>query len=195
MSCHPTLRKHDTSQFVNDAQNAMLKELGKARNASEFIGRIPGAISVLQSYAQRLREGKVPLQDLVLTKAVTRQIDEYTVMTNSVAALKQMKSRGYSVEPGEYIRFLVTDGQSRIFEKKVKVAEFLEGGEEPDVSEYLRLLCRAGETLLLPFGHTEVKLLETCNAGTPPRAALALAESSHAEIRRRGGPGYISYRR
>ena len=189
------LRKHDTSQFVNDAQNAMLKELGKAGNASEFICRIPDAISVLQSYAQRLREGKVPLQDLVLTKAVIRQIDEYTVMTNSVAALKQMKSRGYLIEPGEYIRFVVTDGQSRAFEKKVKVAEFLEGGEEPDVSEYLKLLCRAGETLLLPFGYTEVKLLETCNAGTPPRAARTSAESPHAEIRRRGGPGYISYRR
>jgi len=189
------LRKHDTSQFVNDAQNAMLKELSKAGSASEFIGRIPDAISVLQSCAQRLREGKVPLQDLVLTKAVTRQIDEYTVMTNSVAALKQMKSRGYLIEPGEYIRFVVTDGQSRMFEKKVKVAEFLEGGEEPDVSEYLKLLCRAGETLLLPFGYTEVKLLETCSAGTPPNVAPTSAESPHAEIRRRGGPGYISYRR
>ena len=162
------LRKHDTSSFVNEAQKAMLGELSYANNAKEFIERLPRAIAILQAFAQRLKDGKVPLQDLALTKAVTRHLVEYSVMTNSVAALKQMKTRGYTVEPGEYIRFVITDGQSRNSEKKVRVAEFIQGDEKPDVNEYLRLLCRAGETLFLPLGYTEARLLEMCRSGTPP---------------------------
>ncbi len=156
------LRKHDTAPFVNEAQAAMLVELSKASNTAEFIERLPRAISVLHAMAQKLRDGKVPLQDLVLTKAVTRRLEEYSVMTNSVAALKQMKRRGHDIEPGEYIRFVVTDGQSRDSEKKVRVAEFIQGDERPDPEEYLKLLCRAGETLFLPFGYTEERLLRMC---------------------------------
>jgi len=188
------LRKHDTSPFVNEAQKAMLDELSHANNAKEFVERLPRAVAVLQTFAQRLKDGKVPLQDLVLTKAVTRQLDEYTVMTSSVAALKQMKSRGYPIEPGEYIRFVITDGQSKNSEKKVKVADFIQGDEKPDVNEYLKLLCRAGETLLLPLGYTEDRLLEICRSGPPPSDPTP-AENPHLkEIPRRSGPGYMPTR-
>ena len=188
------LRKHDTSPFVNGAQKAMLNELSHANDAKEFMERLPRAVAVLQAYAQRLKDGKVPLQDLVLTKAVSRQLDEYTVMTSSVAALKQMKNRGYPIEPGEYIRFVITDGQSRDSERKVRVADFIQGDEKPDVKEYLKLLCRAGETLLLPFGYTEGKLLEACSKDSPP-FEITVRETSQADnVPRRGGVGYIPTR-
>ncbi len=188
------LRKHDTSPFVNEAQKAMLDELSRASNTREFEERLPRTVAVLQAFAQRLKDGKVPLQDLVLTKAVTRQIDEYTVMTNSVAALKQMKSRGYSVEPGEYIRFVITDGRSRDSEKKVRAVDFIQGDERPDVDEYLNLLCRAGETLLLPFGYTEGRLMEICRDGSPPQDAIPVTPPDAKDIGRRAGPGYVPTR-
>ena len=190
------LRKHDTSSFVNEAQKAMLGELSYANNAKEFTERLPRAVSILQAFAQRLKDGKVPPQDLVLTKAVTRQLEEYSVMTNSVAALKQMKTRGYTVEPGEYIRFVITDGQSRNSEKKVRVAEFIQGDEKPDVNEYMKLLCRAGETLFLPLGYTEAMLLELCSSGSRLSESIpAKAVPQDKETHRRTGPGYIPARR
>jgi len=185
------LRKHDTSPFVNEAQKAMLDELSHANNATEFMDRVPKAIAILGAYAQLLREGGVPLEDLLLTRAITRQLEEYTVMTNSVAALKQMKRRGYAVEPGEYIRFVITDGQSRDSEKKVRVSEFISADEKPDVKEYLKLLCRAGETLFLPFGYTESKLLEMCRSCLPLSEVVTKTDQRIKSVQRRGGVGYI----
>jgi DNA polymerase elongation subunit (family B) len=116
-------------------------------------------------------------------------------MTSSVAALKQMKRRGYPIEPGEYIRFVITDGQSKESEKKVKVADFIQGDEKPDVNEYLKLLCRAGETLFLPFGYTESKLLEMCRSSSPSSEVVAKADRRIRSVQRRGGVGYILTRR
>ncbi|KPJ70866.1 hypothetical protein AMJ52_09330, partial [candidate division TA06 bacterium DG_78] len=190
------LRKHDTPPFVNEAQRMILNELSHANNAKEFTSRLPQAIGILKAMTQRLQEGKVPLQDLVLTKAVSRQLDEYSVMTNSVAALKQMEKRGYRVEPGEYIRFVITDGRSRNSERKVKVAEFIRGDEKPDFAEYLKLLCRSGQTMFLPFGYTEEKLLKLIRKGNyPSKYVKSTSIPISKEHRPRETVGYVMQRR
>src|SRR5207244_1271614 len=77
-------------------------------------------------------------------------------------ALKQMEKRGFPVEPGESVRYVLMDARARDSERKVRVAEFLQGDETPDAWEYIKLLCRSGQTLLAPFGYTEDKLFAMC---------------------------------
>jgi len=179
------LRKHDTCGLVNHVQAAILGELAKAENATEFMERLPRVLDILRAAAVALRQGLVPLQDLVLTKSVTREIEEYSVFTSVVAALKQMQHRGFAVHPGESVRFVITKQSSRDPEAKVRVAEFLRGDERPDVQEYLKLLARSGETLFAPFGYTEEGLLGELNR-TEVVAALPAAGESLARI----GVGY-----
>jgi DNA polymerase elongation subunit (family B) len=171
------LRKHDTCPLVNRVQAAILEEMSKAGNATEFHERLPRALDILRGAARALREGLVPIHDLVLTKSVTREIEEYSVFTNVVAALKQMEARGYAVHPGESIRFAITRQSSRDPEAKVRVAEFLRGDERPDVQEYLKLLARSGETLFAPFGHTEESLLRDLSTTAVAASVPALGES------------------
>src|SRR5207244_4332724 len=59
-------------------------------------------------------------------------------------------------------RYVLLDARARDSERKVRVAEFLQGDEEPDAWEYIHLLCRSGQTLLAPFGYTEENLVRTC---------------------------------
>ena len=156
------LRKHDTPNVVNKMEDLILKELAKARTADEFRATIPRCIDLIRGTAKALRENRVPLADLVVTKTVTRKLDEYLVMTATVAALKQLKKRGFAVEPGEYARYVILDESAKEAEAKVRPAQFLTGGEVPDAQAYVRLICRAGETLFAPFGYTEETLLAAC---------------------------------
>jgi DNA polymerase elongation subunit (family B) len=166
-------------------QAAILKGLAKAGNATEFMERLPGALDILRGAARALREGLVPIHDLVLTKSVTREIEEYSVFTNVVAALKQLEARGFVVHPGESVRFAVTKQSSRDPEAKVRVAEFLRGDERPDVQEYLKLLARSAETLFAPFGHSERSLLLDLST-TKVEASVPAAGESLARV----GVGY-----
>ena len=191
------LRKHDPPEFINIAQEAMLGELSHASTAAEFRERIPRAIDVLRWTAKRVLDRAIPVHAFILTKSVSRALPEYVVLTATAAALKQMEKRGFSVEPGEMIRYVLLDAKARDSERKVRVAEFLQGDEAPDAWEYIRLLCRAGQTLLAPFGYTELKLLEMCKdlggVSMPSSdAGIHVQEDykSRGHSRARGGVGY-----
>ncbi|MCI4371136.1 MAG: hypothetical protein L3J78_00625, partial [Thermoplasmata archaeon] len=92
------------------------------------------------------------------------------------------------------------DARARDSERKVRVAEFLQGDEEPDAWEYIKLLARSGQTLLAPFGYSEDKLFAMCKDLSDvstiniPEQAIAIQEDykSRGESRSkaRGGVGY-----
>jgi len=156
------LRKHDTPGVVNKVEELILRELARAKTAQEFTATIPRCVDLIRGTAKTLRENRVPLGDLVLTKTVSRNLDEYLVMNATVAALRQLEKRGFAVEPGEYVRYVILDESAKEAEAKVRPAQFLTGSEVPDAQAYVRLICRAGETLFAPFGYTEERILAAC---------------------------------
>lgn len=194
------LRKHDTPEFINICQEAMLGELSLASTAAEFRERIPKAVDILRWTAKCVLDRAIPVHQFILTKNVSRALPEYVVLTATAAALKQMEKRGFSVEPGESVRYVLLDARARDSERKVRVAEFLQGDEEPDAWEYIKLLCRSGQTLLAPFGYTEDRLFEMCHdlsdvsVTNLPERAIAIQEdyksAGESRSKARGGVGY-----
>ncbi|HWM51616.1 MAG TPA: DNA polymerase domain-containing protein, partial [Thermoplasmata archaeon] len=194
------LRKHDTPEFINICQEAMLGELSLASTAAEFRERIPMAVDILRWTAKCVLDRTIPVHQFILTKSVSRTLTEYVVLTATAAALKQMEKRGFTVEPGESVRYVLLDARARDSERKVRVAEFLQGDEEPDAWEYIRLLCRSGQTLLAPFGYTEEKLARMCedlsdiSIANMPEQAITIQEDyksiGESRSRARGGVGY-----
>ena len=194
------LRKHDTPEFINICQEAMLGELSLASTAAEFRERIPKAVDILRWTAKCVLDRAIPVHQFILTKSVSRALPEYVVLTATAAALKQMEKRGFAVEPGESVRYVLLDARARDSERKVRVAEFLQGDEEPDAWEYIHLLCRSGQTLLAPFGYTEENLVRTCEdlsdvsiAGMPEQVVTIKEDYKsigESRSRARGGVGY-----
>ncbi len=194
------LRKHDTPEFINICQEAMLGELSLASTAAEFRERIPKAVDILRWTAKCVLDRTIPVHQFILTKSVSRSLPEYVVLTATAAALKQMEKRGFAVEPGESVRYVLLDARARDSERKVRVAEFLQGDEEPDAWEYIRLLCRSGQTLLAPFGYTEENLMRMCenlsdvSIANVPEQAITIQEDyksiGESRSRARGGVGY-----
>jgi len=194
------LRKHDTPEFINICQEAMLGELSLASTAAEFRERIPKAVDILRWTAKCVLDRAIPVHQFILTKSVSRALPEYVVLTATAAALKQMEKRGFPVEPGESVRYVLMDARARDSERKVRVAEFLQGDETPDAWEYIKLLCRSGQTLLAPFGYTEDKLFAMCedlsdlSITNMPERAIAIQEdyksAGESHSKARGGVGY-----
>jgi DNA polymerase elongation subunit (family B) len=71
------LRRHDSPKIVRDMQNDALKILSTANNSEEFRENIPSVIETLKDYARILMNGDYPLEDLLLTKRVSKGLHEY----------------------------------------------------------------------------------------------------------------------
>jgi DNA polymerase elongation subunit (family B) len=85
------LRKHDTPEFINICQEAMLGELSLASTAAEFLERIPKAVDILRWTAKCVLDRTIPVHQFILTKSVSRTLTEYVVLT---ATALRSSSRG-----------------------------------------------------------------------------------------------------
>jgi DNA polymerase elongation subunit (family B) len=74
--------------------------------------------------------------------------------------LLQLQDLGVQVEPGQSVRYIVTDESSQNYKRRVCLAEKIQGTEDIDVGYYLRQLAKCAESLLVPFGYTREKLQE-----------------------------------
>ena len=164
------LRKHDCTGLVKDMQNDLLAHLSKAQDSQQFIQLIPSALEIVGEYVEATRSGTVPMKKLMLTKRVSKGLDEYEQFNDSVAALMQLNGEGFSVNPGEAVRYVITNCRSRDPKTRVKVDSFVSGSEEYDSEAYVDLLLRGVEGMLLPFGYDLEKLCRLYRAENPRKA-------------------------
>jgi len=146
------LRKNDTPPLIRDLQTDMLKVLSKARNSEEFKRATPSALDVTDIYVRDLLDRKIPLEKLVITKRVSKNLNDYRQWNDSVAALKQLSYKGFDIQPGEVVEYVICDAGSHSASERVKVAQFLRGDETYDADKYVEQVLRATADLLSPLG-------------------------------------------
>ena len=154
------LRQHNTPIFLKNTQQEMLTVFKQASTGEEFRALIPTSVEVLRRSAAVLRDSAVHHNNLVFTTTISKDIASYRVNTLVKSALLQLQDLGVQVEPGQSVRYLVTDEYSRNYKKRVCLAEKIQGTENIDVGYYLRQLAKCAESLLTPFGYTIEKLQE-----------------------------------
>jgi DNA polymerase elongation subunit (family B) len=147
------LRKHDTTGIVRDMQNEMLSHFSRASDAQQFIELVPSSLDVVNEFVDALRSGTVPLDKLLITRSISQGIGEYQQFNDGVAALMQLDGEGFDVSPGEAVRYLVRNSESKDHKRRVKVDSFISGDEEYDAGFYTKLVLRGAEGILLPFGY------------------------------------------
>ncbi len=149
------LRQKNTPPFLKVMQKEMLTTLAQAHTTTEFYEQIPHALKIPLTFYQHLLEGTVPLQDLLFTIQISRDITDYKANTLTKAALIQLRDAGIHFEPGQTVRYLVTDEHASDPRNRVKIAEFLTETTTPDRDFYRRHLAKCAESLLTPFGYTK----------------------------------------
>ncbi|MEM3698112.1 MAG: DNA polymerase domain-containing protein, partial [Candidatus Bathyarchaeia archaeon] len=146
-------RRGDTPAFIENAQIEMIKVLRGASNYNDFVHKIPEALYVLKSYAQRLLSGNVDVYDLVVAKRLSRHPNDYAHDVFQAIAGGQLLDSGFDVYPGQTVRYIIVDADNRSPNNRVRAVQLFNGRQKFDVQKYLEMLLEAGETLFEVFGY------------------------------------------
>jgi DNA polymerase elongation subunit (family B) len=152
------MRRSDTPALINRIQEEMLSCLAKADDASGFFRAIPDALKVLREYSRKIFEGECEIEDMIFTARISHSLQDYRQSNNNTAAMKQFQKEGITIQPGQSIRYVITDSASKSYMKRVKIAELVDEDTGYDRSKYNEFLLRAAESILLPFGYTKERL-------------------------------------
>ena len=170
------VRRHDTPSIVEKCQKQMLAILKEADNSQEFTALIPQVLNTLREYASRLRSGTVPIEELVITKNLSKMPNEYTHRVPQAIAAQCLIDEGGAVHAGQQISYVLTIDTATIPESQALPPELADDDTVYDPERYVDLLVSATANLLLPFGY-DVKSL-TASLGRPVRAAQPRRDST-----------------
>jgi DNA polymerase I len=136
------LRQRSTPPFIETCQTEWLEVLDEHREPESVCER-------LQVHLSKLRSGVVDPSELVIQHRVSKDLDEYTQYTRSVAALDRAGTQDFDVPPGEDIEYVVVDDDKST---PARVRLVHENPNQYDTEFYADLLIRAAESILSPLG-------------------------------------------
>jgi DNA polymerase I len=148
-------RCRDAPNFIRRAQMDMIKELAITFDPEEFKSRIPEALKVLRRYADKLICRQVDINDLIITKRISKPPSGYTHNVFQAIAAKQLEEANFRIHAGDDVQYLIVDSKGKRIREKVLAAKLLKSDTSYDVEEYLNALISAAETLFGVFGYTK----------------------------------------
>ena len=149
------LRRHDTPLFVANTQICVLNILSKERDPEKLPEYLPEVLRLLQENLSALKEGIVPLEELVVIQRLSREPEKFSVLSPSAIVSKQLQSHGKRVTRGQRIRFIYTAPAPGVWAWDLPT---LPNPKAVDRVKYRELLIRAVHEILQPLGVTEVIL-------------------------------------
>jgi len=157
------LRRHDTPQIVKNCQSDILTLLLNADNSEHFRALIPQALKIVEDYAWKLRSSLVPIEELVITRSLSKNPIEYSHMVPQATAAQLLKNEGGSVHAGQQFSYILTIDSSKKHEAKATAPELADESTVFDSQRYVDLLISSTANLFLPFGYNR-SLLTTVEA-------------------------------
>ena len=130
--------------------------MAKGNSVKEVKMLMPQVKAIFCKYVEQLRNKKVPLEDLIFTKRISKESDDYVVNTVETDALRLLKSEGKSLHAGEVLQYVITDYQAKRSRKRAIPIDLINSRTSYDSKRYLQLLLESCNSLTEPFGYTLV---------------------------------------
>jgi DNA polymerase II len=131
-------RRRDTPFWVRKIQLQVLDCLAQAEILEEVQDILPAGQQIKEQAMRDLRAGRVPLEELVVTQSLSRELEQYKVPSPAARAGLQLQAAGRSAAPGQFMRFVFVRGDDR-----VRVWELGVDPRTVDMRRYCDLLGRA----------------------------------------------------
>lgn len=138
------LRCHDTPPWVAKTQLAVLQCLAQAQTLAQVREYIPQAREIVAQAKRGLRGERVPLEDLLITQRLSREVDSYKSPSPASRAARQWIESGKPVAPGQVMQFVYTRGVPGVWAYGCGALD----GRTVDVGRYVQLAERAIRTIL-----------------------------------------------
>ena len=142
-------RRHDTPPLVARMQQEVLGILAEAHNLPSYRQKLAEAREVLERYSARLETGSVSLEELVISRRLTRAPQQYRQASATAIASRQLERAGVTLRPGETLQYVLTDTEANYPDDRVCAWTLWESGRSYDVKKYREELWKA----FAPFEH------------------------------------------
>jgi DNA polymerase elongation subunit (family B) len=136
-------RRHDAPPIVVKMQHEALEILAEARNFEGYCRKIEEARSVLARYLARIENGSAAIEQLVISRRISRAPADYKQASATAVASQQLERSGVHLRPGETIEYVITDADSKLSGDRVRAFALWEGWRGYDVAAYRAALLDA----------------------------------------------------
>jgi DNA polymerase, archaea type len=151
-------RRHDTPILFSKCQNEILKIMAAGNNIREVkVLLMPKVTDTFQKYCQLLKQGKVPLEELVFSKRLSKDSNEYlTRNTIENDVLAQLAMEGKHLKAGQILKYVMTDYYTKHYSKRrAMLVELIDKNATTyDVRKYIELVAETCNSVTEPFGYT-----------------------------------------
>jgi DNA polymerase, archaea type len=146
-------RRHDTAEFFSNVQQDILNIMSEANSIKEVRDLMPKVRDIFQMHLELLKYRKVSIDDLVLTKRISKNVDEYKNRnTVELDALLQLKNAGKSPKAGQILKYVITDYYRKNSRKRSIPVELVNSKTVYDTKRYSELLVETCNSVTEPFG-------------------------------------------
>ena len=158
-------RQHSTCEWIKSLQMRILSEI----NEKGYEEGVRVSIEHYQKEIIRMKQGLVPLSDLIISRRINNELNDYRVLNLTAAALMREERFTSVTPPGRKIRFVVVGIKRKIPQDRVRICTEIDRkspsieGESGDSAYYTGLASRAVFSILAPFG---VSMDELQNSGS-----------------------------
>lgn len=151
------LRRHDTPSIITKCQKRIFSIAEKAKNTSELRALIPQILDIVREPVSRLENGTAQLEELVITRSMSKNPKEYTHKVPQAIAAQLLAEHGGSIQAGQQIRYILTFNKKKN-EASAIVPELANDDTIYDSRKYVVLLIASIADLLLPIGFDKKSL-------------------------------------
>ena len=149
------LRRGDTCRFIANTQRGVLEILAKETNCAKLVDLLPEVLIFVQERFKVLKNREMPLDELVVAQTLSRELDEYSVLSSLANVARQLQRQGKTVKMGQRIRFIYIGPGPGVYAWDSPASFDI---RRIDISRYKELTFRAVHEILQPLGVTEKTL-------------------------------------
>jgi DNA polymerase-2 len=143
-------RRHDTPPLIARMQGEVLDILAEAHDYDSYCYKIEEARNVERKYEDSLQNCTIAIEDLIVSKRLTRPVRDYRKAGHTAIAAQQLYGSGVQLRPGQTIEYIITDAEARVPNERVRAYSQWEGWHGYDRRKYRDMLREAFEPFLKP---------------------------------------------
>jgi len=154
------LRRHDYPTFLKEFETRLMEILFDAETADHvWKHQYKKAFNYVVETCNRIRKGKVPPSELVMSKVLRKPVNAYRSLFPHVVAAIQMVQKGKRLKKGEKIDFIYVNAEHKNPFRRVVPAAIVDGAHGYyDRDKYVELILEVAETILGVFGFNKKQL-------------------------------------
>lgn len=148
-------RRGDTCSFIANIQKQVIQILAREKDSTRLVDLLPEALAFVQDQLTALKNGNIPLEGLVVSQSLSRELDQYSVLSPLASAAHQLRVHGRNIRRGMQIKYLYVSRGPGVHAWDLPNPS---DWKAVDRMQYRKLILRAVHEVLQPIGVTEAIL-------------------------------------